>query len=460
MTQSVTVPTSTPLVRVPNVELMQTGTWNISTGPVDFTVEDLSAAVTALGCPAVRRPVLKLGHVDPRFDGEPAIGFIDNMATADNGRTLVGDYAGVPGWLGDIMASAYPDRSIEGVFDFVCQMGHTHPFVVEAVALLGVTAPGIGTLASLQDVATLYGVEVAAARSATGTPVTVQAKGSPMPNPSPLRISASVSASDVMRAFYASPAGQGWDTWIEELQLEPLQVIYLDDSTNDRFRAPVIIGEGDGTDAVSFGDPIKVVIRYDDAPTTANAAASSDRVIRFASRAESRPDAPQTPAAAAEGTSNTEEGSPVVSYTDDQLATLRQTLGLPGDADESAINTAVLERLAAPADPPPAAELPEGTVAIDSTQLEALQVAAARGEEARARQEREDRAALVAAAVTDGRIPPARREHWEAQLAADSGSAEVLAKLAPGLIPVGAEKGHAGTVDDDPLYASVFGEKG
>ena len=57
------------------------------------------------------------------------------------------------------------------------------------------------------------------------------------------------------------------------------------------------------------------------------------------------------------------------------------------------------------------------------------------------------------------RIAPVRREHWIAQLDADPGAKDVLAKLEPGLIQVGQPLGHAGSPDDeaDHLYAAVFG---
>ena len=169
------------LGRIPDVELIHAGTWPISTGVWTATIEDLAAAVDALSCPAVRAPVLKLGHSSPMpiGDGEPAVGWVGAMRVADDGRTLVGDYEGMPGWLAEVCASAYPDRSIEGQYGFKCQIGHVHPFVVEAVALLGVTPPGVGTLASLQDVAALYGVEAAADND--GTRVTVRVEGSGMP---------------------------------------------------------------------------------------------------------------------------------------------------------------------------------------------------------------------------------------------------------------------------------------
>jgi hypothetical protein len=165
---TVTVPEAAPLVTIPGVELVAAGTWKISTGEATFTMEDLANCVAALDCPGVRRPVLKLGHDEPdgagmRWDGEPAVGYVDNMELADSGAKIVGDFAGMPSWLAEVLPSAYPDRSVEIVRPFVCQIGHAHPAVITAVALLGVSPPGVGVLKSLQDVAALYGVEPAAA---------------------------------------------------------------------------------------------------------------------------------------------------------------------------------------------------------------------------------------------------------------------------------------------------------
>jgi hypothetical protein len=446
-----TVPQVPPLANIPGVELIRTGQWDISTGTWTVTTEDIAAAIAALDCPAVRRPVLKLGHVDPRFDGEPAVGWIDNLTATDDGHTLLGDYVGMPGWLAAVLPSAYPDRSIEGQYDFRCQIGHTHPFVLTAVALLGVSTPGIGALTSLQDVASLYGVAAVSPLRGVPIAVTVRArKGDPMPNPTPVRVAAGVTTEDVRRKYYANAP---WSVWITEMQLDPLQLIISDDSTGQLARVPVEIGSGDGEDAVSFGAPVPVVVRYEDVPATADIAASgSDRVFRFASRAESRPGT-QTPGRQASGDSSIQERT-AVDFTDTQLTKMRQALGLADDADREAITNAVLERVSAPA----ASALPEGTVVIDSDQLVALQAAAARGEQARARQEREDREAAVQAAIADGRIPPARREHWLTQLEIDPGSKDVLASLAPGLIPVGEPIGHSVNSDNDRLYAAVFGE--
>ena len=291
----VTVPTAPALASRPDVELMKVGTWALASGVTTFTADDLRSAVAALDCPSVRRPVLKLGHTDPRFDGEPAVGWVDNMAVAAGGTTIVGDYVGMPGWLGTVIASAYPDRSVEGVWDFHCQQGHVHPFVITAVALLGVTTPGIGTLASLQDVATMYGVAASANMPGSfSIPIKASAKEAPVPNPTPRKVAASATTEDVRRAFYEDAP---WSVWIEEIQLDPLQIIVVNDDDGERSRVPVIIDPAaDGEDAVTFGTPVPVVIRYEDVPgedageplegLAAKAAASH---VVFASRAESRP---------------------------------------------------------------------------------------------------------------------------------------------------------------------------
>ncbi|RKR92790.1 hypothetical protein BDK92_7270 [Micromonospora pisi] len=184
----VSVPAPPALRRIPRVELVHAGTWPVSTGVWTATTQDLHAAVAALACPAVRRPGIKIGHSDTRFtdptaDGDPLLGYVDNLTVTDDGLTLVGDFAGMPAWLagaagdeGSVIASAYPDRSIEGVYDFVCQIGHTHPFVLTAVALLGVTPPGVGTLQSLQDIAALYGVAASAPQSGVRIRATVRAE--------------------------------------------------------------------------------------------------------------------------------------------------------------------------------------------------------------------------------------------------------------------------------------------
>jgi hypothetical protein len=145
------------------IELAAVGTWKASTGETTFTYADFADAIAALDCPGVRNPVIKLGHMEPdstggvRWDGEPAVGWVANMSF--DGAKIYGDLTGMPAWLADadenglsVLAAAYPDRSIEIWRPFVCQIGHEHPSVITALSLLGVAAPGVGVLKSMQDV--------------------------------------------------------------------------------------------------------------------------------------------------------------------------------------------------------------------------------------------------------------------------------------------------------------------
>lgn len=500
----VTVPAAPPMGRVSNVELMHTGTWNASTGEFTATVEDLAAAVGAMDCPAVRRPILKLGHTPDPAPGQPAVGFIANMATAEAGRTLVGDYVGLPGWLVEededgvsVLTASYPDRSIEGQYDFRCQLGHTHPFVITAVALLGEERPAIGTIQSLQDLAELY--DVAASTGDGGEPVTftVQSRqGGVMPNPRPAPVVASVSTEDVRRAFYASPLGDGWSMWIEEMQLDPLQLIVMDDDKAVRSRVPVIVGDGDGTDAVSFGDPVPVVVRYEDAATVTAAAVQGRRPIRYASRAESRPPATTAQQMAAVHAAAQKKTSPdAVAAGAGTTATkgagmdpakLREALGLAPDAPDEDVNAAMQGALQAagatatttpatgtpststsdapagsPAAEPVAAGAPPrvaGTMVIDASAWDAQQERIRRLEAQETKRAREERDQVIASAVKDGKFPPVRKGHWERLWDADpEGTREVIATLAKNVVPVDA-LGHA-DLDDEDLdteFAGLF----
>ncbi|MFF3867360.1 head maturation protease, ClpP-related [Micromonospora sp. NPDC001898] len=166
---------------------------------------------------------------------------------------------------------------------------------------------------------------------------------------------------------------------------------------------------------------------------------SQDRfdLSAFAYAGRSQAPAPAIPAA---GSTTIQERSRAVAFSDEQLTDLRQRLHVADDADEAtilaALDTALVERPAPPQTAP-------GTVVLDEAQHAQLLADARDGRDARAQQLREQREASVQAAVTDGRIPPARAEHWRSQLEADPGAADVLAALKPGLVPVN-EIGYAG----------------
>jgi hypothetical protein len=148
----------TDLHTIRGVELIKVGTWEISTGEWTVTPEDLVSVIEAHRAGVLRKPVVKIGHNDPRFDGNPALGYVDNLRLAAGGQTLVGDLVNVPGPVAKLLPNAYPDRSVEALCDYTDQSGRTWPLVLDALALLGATAPGIDSLQSLHDVGALYGV--------------------------------------------------------------------------------------------------------------------------------------------------------------------------------------------------------------------------------------------------------------------------------------------------------------
>jgi hypothetical protein len=174
------------LATLKGVELASVGSHDCMTGTWDCTAQDIVDAVAASQEPEWRAPIIKLGHTDPRFDGEPAVGTIRNLRASPDGRTLIGDLTGLPQWLADTMPSAYPSRSVEGVKKDIAASGRAYSFRLSALALLGVEPPAIESLA---DIARLYDVAAANSQQATGY-------GSPIVTVGPMTpVTAPVSAS-------------------------------------------------------------------------------------------------------------------------------------------------------------------------------------------------------------------------------------------------------------------------
>jgi len=267
------------LVTVPDVDLVAAGSWDLMSGEATFTPEDLAAAVEAAQCPSVGAPVIKLGHSDPKaWPGEPAVGRVTNMALAAEGSKITGDLAGLPGWLGPVMTSAYPNRSIEGAWDFACQIGHVHPFVITALALLGTHRPGVGVLSSLDDVAALYGV--AAARGTPRETWRLSISGGAMPG---TILAAGVTTEDVRRAYFDS-GSTPYSYWITEMQMDPPQLIVCDDATSKVYRVPVTIKGSD----ITFGDAQEVEVEYVDLKAAAERMKAGKVAAAWASAASSR----------------------------------------------------------------------------------------------------------------------------------------------------------------------------
>lgn len=132
------------------IELARVGEFDLSTGKQKFTPAMLADAAARASAADFRAPV-KLGHTDPRNDGEPAFGWLANVRVEGEGddAVLLGDITGMPQWLADTSPSAYPDRSIEG--NVITASDGSTGLEITGLALLGVTPPGIGTLKSWRD---------------------------------------------------------------------------------------------------------------------------------------------------------------------------------------------------------------------------------------------------------------------------------------------------------------------
>lgn len=474
-----------PILRdIPDVELMKVGSWPASTGQVQFTPEDLAAAVAAFQSPSIRKPVIKIGHTDPRFDGEPAVGFVDNLRLADNGSTLVGDLRGLPAWLADICASAFPDRSIEGCFGLTDQTGRPHKFALTGLALLGVSPPAVGTLTSLNDIARLYGV------AATQTPMEVVkimaaddtgADPAATPDGGGSSTGGSLSVEDVRRAFYETGPGADNDAlWIEEMYLDPPTLVIQDDENGDLYTASFTVS---GT-SITWGDLTPVRREY-----VADTTASMKVAASYSSAAQSRGG---ITVAAAATTTEGEVMAEEQTFTADEVASLATALRLAdtataGDivaavqllvdgvtaaleldetADIAAIVTAVEDAAKAAADAGTdeggtdtaakiaAAAKQRGMIVVDAKSYDEVRANAKLGAELAEKIEREDRERFVDAAILAGRIPGSRRDHWLTMLSADPSSREVLASIPENTIPQAA-RGYDGTNDTTDVRASA-----
>lgn len=93
-----------------------------------------------------------------------------------------------------------------------------------------------------------------------------------------------------------------------------------------------------------------------------------------------------------------------------------------------------------------ASALPEGVVAIDKATLDALRAGASTALALKADSDKASRETAVAAAIGDGRIPPARKDYWLDYLEKDPGAIQTLASLEKGLVPV-KERGHGHAPD-------------
>jgi len=149
-----------------DIELARPGKWRLASGELDVTPKMLDDAARFANREGARPGYLKIGHTDTRFmaaDGEPALGWLHNIRLEedDEGHVLKGDLHDVPDWLAEAMPRHWPDRSIEGYADYEHD-GQRYGLVVDGLALLGVTPPGMSSIKSLRDLPQALGLPVAA----------------------------------------------------------------------------------------------------------------------------------------------------------------------------------------------------------------------------------------------------------------------------------------------------------
>jgi hypothetical protein len=467
----------TPYSAIRGIPIISTGIeYHLATGPKTFTEEELSDAVAAIQDPAVVGPRLKIGHKDPRFndpetlpefDGEPALGRVENLAIGNNGQSVYGDYVTFD-WLANLIPLAYPGRSIEAglgvdvniIENHKTVTGHRYRMVLTAVSLLGVVWPGCSTLDDLPLLLSADGppgLEVVTARGGGTTD-----------------LEAAMNIEDVRSRYYEfldseENADQKW-WWIRGMRMGDLSEgqLIVDDDKGHLFRVPFDVSG----DTVTFGDPSQVVTDYKEVPAQMAASIAAalgvgrgEGAIIYATRAESRPDT-------------------ITTGGDMTRAELCASLGLPEDASDEQIqaatsrvmasSTAVVESTAesAEADAEEESDDSEGdaeddaegngdddevqagsrprSVIVDAAAFEQMQRDAAL-----ARRHEEER--VVAAneqicdtAIRDGRFPPSARASYLSQLnlpSARQSTIEFINSLQAGVIPV-RERGTTGAAEE------------
>jgi len=155
--------------KLENIEIARPGNWHLVTGDLTVTETMLrdAAEFAQLQGSAFRAPV-HLGHSDPRFDGEPALGWLQNLRveSAEGDTVLRGDIVDMPEWLVEAAPKHWPDRSMEG-WQNVEVGDRTYAMVLDGLALLGVTPPGMETVRSLRDLPQALGIAASQRIAAT-----------------------------------------------------------------------------------------------------------------------------------------------------------------------------------------------------------------------------------------------------------------------------------------------------
>lgn len=118
-----------------------------------------------------------------------------------------------------------------------------------------------------------------------------------------------------------------------------------------------------------------------------------------------------------------------------QTAELLEVLGLAPDTTDVFVVLAAIADLATAENAVAAKAAGKGLTLIDAAQLAALTAAADEGRAVSAAAAKAVVDGHVDTAIREGKLPPARREHWTKLITADASMADVLAS-APVVIPL------------------------
>lgn len=468
-------------VTIEALPIAETGVdYPASTGDFSITREMIQSAIEYTNDdPHGLAPRIKIGHADNPIDGDlqalfeqynaerqdesvPTLGTIVNLATINDGHTIVGDWYGLPEWLAEIMKSAYPARSLEGGTWTNPANNKNYEFKIDAVALLGVVGPGCTSLA---DVAELFSKE--------GPKVTVIEMAAPKKKGAKLSVPAvnlQVNVEDLRRQFYGEFAqGDRYWWWDRELLADPWEFIASDEN-GDLWRIPFDPTEDDDgdTSVASWGDPEPIKVSY--VPDNKRVADGVEAAVGLI--------APRLNGAGTLLAVNStkpqrrQEGDGPRMAID--IPALRKATGLseedlPDDATEAQINEALAAKSSEAEteveEDDEDEEEPEASVEKDNEEQPA-EVTASSGvtvdrtqwEETRsfvAKAKKREREDFVAAAVKDGKIPPARKAHYLSLMERDEkGTREFIDKLEADAVPV-EERGHSeGEQVVDPALSS------
>jgi hypothetical protein len=255
------------LVTFYNVELIEVGEWLTSTGPAEFTKAHLLAIMASQGDPYVKEPRLILGHTpggkwepgpgmgkDGFFGEQPTIGKFVNLRIVEDDTKIVADLTGVPQWLGNILPTAYPNRSVEVYFDVTTTKGQ-YAAIMPRVAALGINLPAV---ASLEDLQVLYSEEGPEGVELIHVGERVAASAPP-PKPPETPAKGSIDDNAVRQAYYEDFAeGDRYWWWLKAMFINPSIIIAYDEDENKMYAVPYSTSKNN----VEFGEPTEVFMQY------------------------------------------------------------------------------------------------------------------------------------------------------------------------------------------------------